>query len=234
MKYFLRLLVLSFCVGFALPVFAQQVNEQQVNEVVSDFDQRHAACLEHIAKDQEQAYEQALAWQSEGGGRRAKHCVAMALFALGHMDEGAYRLEKLAAALDGGSREMRMGFYAEAADLWLQADLPTKAYFAATKGLDIDRSDAALRIMRARAYAGLERFGDAKIDLSSVLAFEPDNAQALRYRADINRRQGNLAAAKVDIDRAVALDETDIGTLLVRGEINEALRLQVLQRSNDQ
>ena len=28
-------------------------------------------------------------WQDEGGGRRAKHCVAMSLFALGHEVEAA-------------------------------------------------------------------------------------------------------------------------------------------------
>ena len=42
-------------------------------------------------------------WQDEGGGRRAKHCVAMSLFALGHEVEAAARLDALAIASDGGT-----------------------------------------------------------------------------------------------------------------------------------
>jgi tetratricopeptide (TPR) repeat protein len=206
-----------------VPALAQQVNDETNN-----FDARHKQCLERIADDEELAYEEALIWQSQGGGRRARHCVAMALFALGHADEAAYRLEKLARAPDGGSPQMRVDFYAESADLWLKADLPHKAYFAATSGLKLSRSDADLRILRARAYAAMERWLDAKIDLSSVLAFEPDNAEALRYRADIYRRQGDLKAAMTDIERAIVLDGKNIDTLLVRGEINEALRLAEL------
>ena len=53
-------------------------------DLTAEFDAKHKACLERIAVDNDLAYEEAMIWQDEGGGRRAKHCVAMALYALGH------------------------------------------------------------------------------------------------------------------------------------------------------
>ncbi len=191
-----------------------------------DFDQKHKQCLEQIAVDAEQAYEDSLAWMSEGGGRRAKHCSAMALFALGLEDEAAYRIETMAKDKDRISTQIRRGYYTEASDLWLEGGESHKAYSVASEGLKEFPGDVALHIARARAYGAMERWDYAEIDLNSALAFDPNNTQALRYRADARRRQGKLTQAKVDIDRAVGIDFKDVDTLLVRGQINEAIRKQ--------
>ena len=71
-------------------------------DLTASFDAKHKECLERIAVDNELAFEEAMIWQDDGGGRRAKHCVAMALYALGHEDEAAHRLDTLAKARDGG------------------------------------------------------------------------------------------------------------------------------------
>lgn len=198
---------------------------------VKDFDARHKLCLERIAKDPATAHEEAMIWRSEGGGRRARHCEAMALFALGHAEEAAYRLDKLSQAVDGGSPQMRADYREQAADLWLKAKEPRRAYDSATAGLELDRADPDLRMARARAYAALGRWDYAEIDLSSALAFNPGNAEALRYRADARRHQGKLADAKTDIDQSLAVDGKNIDSLVVRGQINEDLRLAALAHS---
>ena len=192
-----------------------------------DFNAKHKQCLESIAVDADEAYENAMIWQAEGGGRRARHCVAMALFALGHPGEAAFRLEKMAKAPDGGTPTMRAGFYAEASDLWLEAGEPRRAHDAASAGLKIARSDLDLRIDRARAYGVLGHWDYAVTDLTSALAFHPGDARAYRYRAQAYFKQNKLQDAKADIERSVAADETDIEALLLRGKIKEALRLNV-------
>ena len=48
-------------------------------------DQRHKDCLEQIGQDADLAFEEAMIWRDQGGGRRSRHCEAMALFALGHL-----------------------------------------------------------------------------------------------------------------------------------------------------
>ncbi|PHR92613.1 MAG: hypothetical protein COA69_07195 [Robiginitomaculum sp.] len=212
-----------------VPVWAEEVNTDKAKLETLDFDARHKACLEQIAQDEELALEEAMIWQSQGGGRRARHCVAMALSASGHPDEGALRLEKLAKAPDGGSPPMRAGFYVEAADLWLEAQQPRKAIETATVGLKIAAAHIDLYIVRARAYAALERWDFAETDLSSALAYVPDDPRALRYRADARLQKGKLDLAQADIHKAVALDGENIDILLVRGKIIEAIRLETLK-----
>lgn len=195
-------------------------------DLTADFDAQHKSCLEKIAVDAEVAYEDALAWRNDGGGRRAKHCIAMSLFALGQPDEAAHRLDALAEAADGGSPAMRANFYSEAANFWLEADDPTRAFASAAAGLKISYDHLDLRISRARAYAATDRFDYAETDLTSVLTLAPNRADALRYRADARLRQGKLDAAKTDIEAALDLDIQSVETALLRGRINEALRLE--------
>ena len=205
----------AFSLSFANSAYAENV----------DFNAKHENCLEKISEDADEAYEDALAWQSEGGGRRARHCVALALSALGHPGEAASRLEKIATAPDGGTSEMRAGFYAQAADLWLDAGEPNKAHDAASAGLEKARSHLDLRIVRARAYGALGHWDYALTELTSALAFHPDNARALRARADVYLQKNELEMAKADIESSVGADDTNIETLLLRGKINEAIRI---------
>lgn len=200
------------------------VPNAMAEDLTLEFDKKHKACLERIAVDSELAYEEALIWRSQGGGRRAKHCVAMSLFALGQPDEAAFKLDKLAKASDGGTPEMRADFYYEATNFWLDAGNAERAYKSATDGLKLKYDHEDLRISRARAYAKAGRYDYAQTDLTSVLTLTPNRIDALRYRADAHFNQGNLAEAKIDIERALDLDPTIIETAVLRGRINEAIR----------
>jgi tetratricopeptide (TPR) repeat protein len=194
-------------------------------DLTTEFDQRHKTCLEAIADDAQEAFETAMQWRDEGGGRRAKHCVAMALFALGHEDEAAFRLDALAAGPDGGSDETRVKHYAEAANFWLTANEAEKAYASASAGLKLAYDHLELRIARARAYALSGRYDYAETDLTSVLTLDPKRADALRYRADARFKQDNIEGANADIETALDLDPTSVETALLRGQIREAKRL---------
>lgn len=215
------LLTATLCGSFAMAAYADNLTAQ--------FDARHEACIKAIASDADTAYENAMIWRDEGGGRRARHCEAMALFAVGHKEEAAFRLSKLAKSPDGGTVDMRADFYAESANFWLIANNPLEAYTAATSGLDLKETHLDLRISRARAYALLGRYDYAEIDLTSVISLDPNHAGALRYRADARRNQGKLDAAKIDIEKSLLANPTSVETAIVRGEINEAIRLKALK-----
>ncbi len=197
-------------------------------DLTQRFDEKHKVCLERIAVDADLAYEEAMIWRAEGGGRRAKHCEAMALFAVDQTEEAAHRLNKLAKAADGGTPQMRADYYAEAANFWLIAKLPKEAYASASAGLALVKSHIDLRIARARAYGAMGHYDYAETDLTSVLVFDKNHASALRYRADARRNLGKLSEAKIDIDKALALDPSMVETALLRGQINEAIRLAAL------
>ena len=205
-------------ISFADPSYAK--------DLTASFDAKHKECLERIAVDNELAFEEAMIWQDDGGGRRAKHCVAMALYALGHEDEAANRLDTLAKASDGGTPAMRADFYSEAANFWLVANKPDRAYKSASSGLHLKQDHLDLRIARARSYAMSGYYEYAETDLTSVLVFNPKHASALRYRADARLQQGRLMEAKTDIENSLAYDPTIVETALLRGQINEAIRKQ--------
>lgn len=194
-------------------------------DLTPQLDARHKACLERIAVDQDIAYEEAMIWRDQGGGRRARHCEAMALFALGHESEAANRLDDLADSRDGGSKTMRLNFRAEAANFWLEAQEPDNAFESATQGLKYDAENADLRIARARANVMRAELDEAEAELSLLLFHHPKHSEALRYRADVRMRQSRFVAAKTDIDASLNADPTSVETALLRGHINEAIRL---------
>ncbi len=210
----------SLAMGFTVSTAAM------AGETTNSFDEKHKTCLEQIAIDADIAYEDAMAWRGDGGGRRARHCEAMALFALGHKEEAAHRLDQLGEMVGVISPAMRKTYYLEAANFWLMSEETGKAYASASAGLDIDREDTGLRIARARVYALLDRYADSETDLTSALVFDANNAAALRYRADARLKLDKLALAKSDIDRSMMADPTSIETALVRGHIIEAQRLR--------
>ncbi len=198
---------------------------EPVKDLTQAMDEQHKACLEKIAEDSDAAYEDAMIWRGDGGGRRARHCEAMALFALGHKEEAAHRLDQLGGMVGQLSPQMRKNYYLEAANFWLMASETQQAYESASKGLEIDKEDVGLRIARARVYALLDRYKDSETDLTSALVFEPDNVDALRYRADARHKLGKLDLAKIDIDRAM-MNTPSVETALIRGHIVEAIRLR--------
>jgi len=203
-------------------------------DLTAKFDARHKACLERIAEDSDLAFEEAMIWRDEGGGRRAKHCEAMALYALGHEGEAARRLDELAVASDGGTKLMRANFLAEAANFWLVAGEADRAYQSATDGLKLRTDHIDLRITRARAYAALGRYDYAETDLKNALVYQPGHAGALRYLADTKFKQGRLSEAKTDIEKSLRADPTQVETALLRGQINEAIRLGQLPEISPQ
>ena len=224
---------LTASVLLSLPLIATAfLGSASAADLTAQFDTKHKACLERIAVDNGLAYEEAMIWRDEGGGRRAKHCEAMALYALGHEGEAARRLDKLAAASDGGTKLMRADFLAEAANFWLVAGEAERAYKSAADGLKLRTDHVDLRIARARAYALLGRYDYAETDLKSALVYQPGHAGALRYLADAKFKQGRLAEAKRDIEKSLRADPAQVETALLRGQINEAIRLGQLPKTS--
>lgn len=210
--------------AFALIATAFIAAPVTAENLTAEFDEKHKDCLERIALDAGLAFEEAMIWRGDGGGRRARHCEAMALFALGHEGEAARRLDALAASPDGGNAEMRANFYAEAGNFWLTSNEPNNAFDSASAGLKLRKDNVDLRIIRARSYAKQGRYDYAETDLTSALAFNPRHAAALRYRADARFQQGKLQEAKTDIEKSLIADPESVETALLRGHINEALR----------
>ena len=80
----------------------------------------YRACIIQTQENPEAGFEAAIAWRDEGGGPPALHCVALALFGLGQMEEAADRLEELATEIPDASNAERASILGQAGSVWLR------------------------------------------------------------------------------------------------------------------
>lgn len=181
---------------------------------IQDYD----SCMKVVGERPEDALEAALAWEQAGGGNGARHCAAMALAAMGNFPDAADQLESLAWDLPETTPDAaRAQVLAQAGQLWLDAQQPTKADALLSAAIELAPKDPEMRIDRAMAYAATGRYQDAIIDLSASILLNPKSTDALVLRASAFRHTGRPAEASDDIARALAMTPEHPGALLERG-----------------
>lgn len=187
---------------------------------------RLEACIDQIREDPAAAYDAGLAWVNEGGRPFARQCTALALVELGHEAEGALRLETLANASNGGSLRQRLIYLTQAGNAWLLASLPEAALVTINNALSLNQSDPQLHADRAAAYIQLEKWAEAEADLNFAHGLLPRDIEILKMRAEARLNLGDLQGAELDVADAIAINSKDIPTLVLRGRVREAMRVQ--------
>lgn len=195
-----------------------------ITETLREEQERLNVCLNTIETSPETAYEDALAWLNEGSRPNAHYCAALSLSALGHHGEAAARLEALAQQKGAGTLRERAVFLTQAGNAWLSAGLADAAIQSFTDALKINRVDPDLLKDRAAAYLAAERPVQALIDLDDALTLRPIDAEAYRMRALAYLQQESYEAALKDIELSRSYDPENIDTLVLRGELREAMR----------
>jgi tetratricopeptide (TPR) repeat protein len=193
-----------------------------------DRETRFSQCVAQIDADPVEAYESGMAWSAltnELGGFR---CAAMALVAQNRNEEGARRFESLAMGLPSESAALRAELFSQAGNAWLLARDAANARSAFTRSIATMQGDREvmpdLLIDRARAYAMEEDWRHAEEDLSNALDIRADDPLALRLRAYARMNQNAFDLAEADAQAAVALEPTNVDSLLMLGHAREAKR----------
>ena len=145
-----------------------------------------------------------LRWFDDGGGLLARHCVAISLIGLDQPAEAATRLERLALDSPPTDQENRVVFLTQAAHAWSLGGQPRRADTLLSDLLTAAPHDLSLRLDRAAVRLELEENWKAIDDLDAVLESEPDNIEALLYRASAYRYVDALDLARTDVDRVLA------------------------------
>lgn len=195
-----------------------------ISDTLRDEQQRLNTCLETIEVDPSEAYEDALAWLNEGARPNARYCAALSLSALGYHSEAATRLEELAQLKGSGTLTERAVFLTQAGNAWLAAGLTDESILAFSNALKIRKSDPELYKDRAAAYLAAERNVEAQQDLDEALTLNLSDAEAYRMRALSYLQQDQHDLALQDIEASRRIEPENIDTLLLRGEIREAMR----------
>jgi len=186
--------------------------------------QRLNACVHKTETAPEEAYEDALAWLNEGARPGARYCAALSLSALGHHEEAASRLEALAKQKGSGTLPERAVYLTQAGNAWLSAGLFEESIQSFTDALKINRTDPDLYKDRAAAYLAANRPAQALQDLEEALTIKPVDAEAYRMRALSYLQQDAYNSAFENIELSRRYDPENLDTLLLRGEIREAMR----------
>ena len=187
---------------------------------------RLEACVAKIEVDPENAYEDALAWSFEGNRPGARQCTALALIELGNYETGADRLVALANSTDGGTMEQRAVYLSQAGQAWIMAGAPEQAVVAFTDALKLAPGTVDLLVDRASAYMMTEDWDKALPDLDLALANSPGFGPAHQLRAEVHLNKHSYDLAMRDVEAAMAADPKNIDTLLVRGRVREAMRVE--------
>lgn len=182
--------------------------------------EEYEACLALLRTDPEGAIARAGAWEEQGGGEGARHCLALGLLAAGEPDRAAGRLERLAAS-SKASAPARAGVYAQAAQAWMMANAPNRAYGASTLALSLLPDDSALLVDRAVAAAALGRYNEALQDLDRAVTLDGSLAEAWVFRAAALRHLDRPEEAMRDAERALALEADNPEALLERGILRQ-------------
>ncbi len=201
------------------------LSQSASSEIAKAEQMRLDTCIEKADEAPLEAYEDSLAWLSNGNRPKARYCNAVALLALDRFEEGAARLESLANAPDPISLDNRALYMAQAGNAWLTANYPEAAIVALSEALELQHTNPGIRIDRAAAYLALGRWSEGVDDLNIALDLVPGNAEALTLRARAHLATENYPAAQADTNAALVSEPTNLDILVLRGDIREAIRL---------
>ncbi len=182
----------------------------------------YTACMQLARKAPAQAFEEALAWQDDDGGRAARHCAAVALIGLGQPAEAARRLEDLAGAFPPAEAAPASEILAQAGRAWLAADEPGRALTAQSAALELAPRNVELLVDRAITLAARGSDRAAIDDLDRAAALAPERAEVLVLRASAYRQLDQAARAGAELERALALEPENPDGLLERGILRHA------------
>lgn len=184
--------------------------------------QRYDSCLADTRRDPAVALKAAEDWRAVGGGFPAEHCAAIALIGLKRYSEAAQRLEALVGQMMSEPAALRGDALDQAGQAWLLADQPDRAKAAFDAALSFVPHNPDFLIDRSEALADGGRYWQAIDDLNRALQADPNNVDALVFRASAYRHVGGadaLELAQADANRALALSPNSVPGLLERGNI---------------
>lgn len=179
-------------------------------------EEHYRACMAQTRTRPNDAFDDATAWEGLGGGYPARHCALAALIELGHYNEAAQGLEKLADLVhaDAGFKARLL---VQAAQAWTAADTPERARAVADAALTLAPKSLDVLRVRARALAALGAYWEAADDLGRVIADEPTDVESLVLRGAAYRQLEAFDLALDDLNRALDLEPAHPEGLLERG-----------------
>lgn len=216
MLFFSLLTAVSAAIIVAPPTEAEAaLKAEQVNP-------RYADCVALIEVDLELGRAAAQQWVEEGGGAKARHCLAHGDMKAGFPKLSALRLEEIAQRKDAGDDYVRARLLAQAAQAWLIAEEVTMAEDALDRALILVPDSGELQMTAAKVYAAQKRWPDTitAVNRAERAGFVSAETYVLRGRG--RYALGSYENAAQDVVSALSADPTYIDALVLRGDLFRA------------
>lgn len=181
---------------------------------------RYDRCLTMAVKTPGDAFEEALAWQSQGGGEAARHCAAVALLYNNQPEAAAVRLEQLAQDMRLQPPARRAEVVAQAGRAWMQGRELSRAVGAYTAALELSPDNPEIWIDRAEAYANASNYWEAIDDLNHAVELDRRRVDAYTFRAAAYRLVKEYGLAMEDASKAIELNARVADAWLERAILN--------------
>lgn len=181
-----------------------------------DHDREYTSCLELAQQDPQRAAASAVYWKSLGGDLGAMHCQGVALMALRDYAGAASVFLDLAAEERLPLKE-RSRFITQASQLFLKAGQSIKAREAINQAITWNSDDLNAFVLRARIAAATGDSLSALKDLDYVLLEDPNQVEALIYRASLYRSLKRYDLAAQSLKKAQSLNPNHPYMLLEQG-----------------
>lgn len=183
-----------------------------------------ATCLDTARTDPAKAIDLATEWVSRtSGAQRAagNHCLGVATGNAGDWEAASAAFLAARDEADNARFKARMGTLAGTALLAQDRAPEALPVLEAAKAGSVGDASIGVEnaIERAIALVALDRPTEAASALAEARTLGPDNANAWLLSATLARRQGDLATAQQQIERAATLNPVDPATGLEAGVI---------------
>jgi tetratricopeptide (TPR) repeat protein len=216
----MRSIVSLLLLSMLIPALPARADEQPVaGPVASEAQQEHRYqdCMSQAQKAPKQALKQAMAWEKEGGGDAARHCVAASYMGLKQYDDAALELERIAETMPQVKAPIMAQLFGQAAQAWLQMDKPERALADINQGLKVAKHNVDLLVFRATLYGNQDKYFEALDDLNTAYDLTSDRGTILVMRATAYRKLEQPDLAKDNVELALKADPNDPDALLERG-----------------
>jgi len=183
---------------------------------------QYQACMTLLERDPAGALDSAVAWERQGGGDAARHCVAASYMGLKQYDDAAMELERIAQAMPQVKAPMMAQLFGQAAQAWMAMNQPDRALNDINQGLKLNKNSVELLVLRATIYGNQEKYFEALDDLNNAADLAPDNADIYAMRAAAYRQLETLDLAQENVDQALKISPSHPTALLERGYLRRA------------
>lgn len=186
----------------------------------------YEACTELVSEAPEAGLDYAEAWQAEGGGRPARHCLAVALLNTDHPGSAGAILAGLGDEESEEDPGVAARLYLQAAEAFITAGKREETFVALKHAYEAAPDTPEVHMSAAMIYATAEEWEGVILTLDALERYAALSSDGLALRGRAKFKLERYAEAAKDAAAALKLDAYLVDAVVLRGDLlNQGVKL---------